>query len=173
MEKSHHAIRIDEEINSFYPEISENIEIIPYIPQEKALLIFNDLLSYVCDTSNFMLIDYASELINKIPAEWFRNNIRKAVELKTGNRWIFDMDDPYVYNNLKKSLLNGIAQTRFLNKQKIPSCYRRYFYIQSEIYYCYDCYIISTVIFKCLTYKQAETFMKTYRHFKYLFHFKR
>lgn len=104
LEKPHHTIRIDKKINSFYPEISENIEIIPYIPQEKALLIFNDLLSYVCDASNFMLIDYASELINKIPAEWFRNNIRKAVELKTGNRWIFDMNDPYVYNNLKKIL---------------------------------------------------------------------
>lgn len=104
MEKSHHAVRIDEEINSFYPEISENIEIISDIPQEKALLIFNDLLSYVCDASNFMLIDYASELIKKIPAEWFRNNVRKAVELKTGNCWIFDMNDPYVYNNLKKLL---------------------------------------------------------------------
>ncbi len=96
MQKSHHEIRIDKEINRFYPEISEKIEIIPDIPKEKALLIFNNLLSYVCDSSNFMLIDYAKELIKKIPAEWFRNNVQKAVELKTADCWIFDMNDPYI-----------------------------------------------------------------------------
>ncbi len=104
MQKSHYEIRIDEEINRFYPEISEKIEIIPDIPEEKAILILNKLLSYACDASNVILIWYAKELIKKIPAEWFRNNVQKAVELKTADCWIFDMNDPYIYGNLKKLL---------------------------------------------------------------------
>ncbi len=67
-------------------------------------MIFNQLLAFICDASNIMLISYAKELINKIPAEWSKNNIRKAVELKTGESWIFDMSDPYVYGNLKELL---------------------------------------------------------------------
>ncbi|MDE6678430.1 MAG: hypothetical protein K2K02_05255 [Ruminococcus sp.] len=104
MSRPHCEKRIDESINRFYPEISKNIEIIPDIPEENALLIFNNLLSYVCDASNFMLIDYAKKLIEKIPAEWFRNNVRKAVELQNENGWIFDLNDPYVYKNLKNLL---------------------------------------------------------------------
>ena len=75
MEKSHHEIRIDNEINSFYLEISENIETINDIPEEKAILILNNLLSYACDASNIILICYAKELIKKIPTEWFIKNV--------------------------------------------------------------------------------------------------
>lgn len=39
--KPHYERRIDESIDRFYPGISENVEIIPDIPEEKALLIFN------------------------------------------------------------------------------------------------------------------------------------
>ena len=104
MEKPHYETRIDESINRFYPEISKNTEIIPYIPENKALLIFNQLLAFICGASNIMLICYAKKLINKIPAEWLRNNVRKAVELKTEESWIFDMSDPYIYGNLKELL---------------------------------------------------------------------
>lgn len=104
MEKPHYEKRIDDSINRFYPQISANTEIIPDIPENKAILIFNQLLAFRCDASNIMLISYAKELINKIPAEWFRNNVRKAVELKTEESWIFDMSDPYVYGNLKELL---------------------------------------------------------------------
>lgn len=104
MQKSHYEIRIDEEINRFYPEISNNIEIIPDIPEEKAVLILNQLLSYVCDAQNVILILYAKELIKKMPAEWFRNNVRKAVELKNGDCWILDLNDPYIYGSLKDFL---------------------------------------------------------------------
>lgn len=104
MAKPHYEKRIDESIDRFYPEISENVEIIPDIPEEKALLIFNQLLAFRCDASNIMLIEYAKELINKIPAEWFRNNVRKAVELNTGESWIFDMSDPYTFGRLKEIL---------------------------------------------------------------------
>ncbi|MDE6101493.1 MAG: hypothetical protein K2F73_00740 [Ruminococcus sp.] len=51
-------------------------------------------------------------MIKKIPAEWFRNNVRKAVELRTGNCWILDLNDPYVYGTLKSFLneMNCIDQ---------------------------------------------------------------
>lgn len=104
LQKSHYEIRIDEEINRFYPEISENIEIISDIPEEKAILILNKLLAYVCDASNIMLIWYAKELIKKMPAEWFRNNVQKVVKLRTGDCWILDLNDPYVYGSLKDFL---------------------------------------------------------------------
>jgi len=105
LEKSHHEIRIDKEINRFYSEISENIETIPDIPEEKAVLILNKLLSYACDASNVLLIWYAKELIKKIPSEWFRNNVQKAIELRTEDCWILDMNDPYVYGSLKDLLI--------------------------------------------------------------------
>lgn len=105
MEKSHHEIRIDSEINSFYPEISGNIETITDIPEEKSVLILNHLLSYVCDASNVLLICHAKELIKKIPYEWFIKNVRKAVGLKTADCWIADMNDPYVYGSLKDFLI--------------------------------------------------------------------
>ena len=104
MKKSHYEIRIDEEINRFYPEISKNIEIIPNIPEEKAVLILNQLLAYACDAQNVILIWYAKELIKKMPAEWFRNNVRKAVELRNGDCWILYLNDPYVYGSLKDFL---------------------------------------------------------------------
>lgn len=112
LQKSHYEIRIDEEINRFYPEISNNIEIIPDIPEEKAILILNQLLAYACDAQNVILICHAKELIKKIPAEWFRNNVRKAVELRTGNCWILHLNDPYVYGTLKSFLneMNCIDQ---------------------------------------------------------------
>lgn len=104
MKKSHHETRIDREINIFYPEISENIEKITDIPEEKSIPILNKLLSYACDASNVMLICYAKELIKKIPSEWFRNNVRKAVEIRNKDCWVLDMNDKYVYGSLKDLL---------------------------------------------------------------------
>lgn len=101
MEKSHREIRTDRDINRFYPEISNNIETITNIPEEKSLLILNQLLAYACDASNVILICYAKELIKKISSEWLRNNIRKTVEIRTGDCWISDMNDSYVYGSLK------------------------------------------------------------------------
>lgn len=46
MEKAHYQLRIDNSIDKFYEKISGNLESIPSIPEDKALLILNELLSY-------------------------------------------------------------------------------------------------------------------------------
>lgn len=100
MKKANFELRIEDSINRFYDKISDNPEIIPQIPKEKALLILNQLLSYICDASNWNLIDYSKYLIGKIPSEWIKDNVQDAVELNSDDAWKFDLTNPYVFDNL-------------------------------------------------------------------------
>lgn len=111
MEKANYELKIDDSINRFYDKISDNPEIIPQIPQDKALLILNQLLSYVCDASNWNLIDYSKYLIGKIPSEWIKDNVQDAIKLNSDDAWKFDLTDPYVFDNLINFLYNAGCYT--------------------------------------------------------------
>lgn len=100
MEKTHYQIRIDRNIDRFYEGISGRIEMLPDIPRDKGLLILNELLSYACDASNVMLIEYSCCLIKKIPGQWFCDNVREAVKLDNDEACVFDLVDPYVHGRL-------------------------------------------------------------------------
>ena len=115
MEKANFELRIDYSINRFYDKISNNLEMIPKIPRDKALLILNQLLSYILDASNWNLIDYSNYLIKKIPSEWIRENVQKAVELNSHDAWKLDLTDPYVFDNLI-CFLNQIGCYTYIKK---------------------------------------------------------
>ncbi|MDE6034362.1 MAG: hypothetical protein K2G36_00410 [Ruminococcus sp.] len=115
MKKANFELKIDYSINRFYDRISDNLEIVPEIPKDKALLILNQLLSYVCDASNRNLIDYSNYLIKKIPSEWIRDNVQKAVELNSNDAWKLDLTDPYVFDNLIY-FLNQIGCYTYIKK---------------------------------------------------------
>lgn len=100
MEKTRYQIRIDSDIDRFCEGISGRIEMLPDIPSDKGLLILNKLLSYACDASNVMLIEYSCCLIKKLPGQWFCDNIREAVKLDNDEAWVFDLADPYVHGRL-------------------------------------------------------------------------
>ncbi len=115
MVKASFQMRIDHSIDRFYDKISDNLEMLPKIPKDKALLVLNQLLSYICDASNWNLIDYSNYLINKIPIGWIRENVQEAVELNSVEAWKLDLADPYVFDHLI-SFLNQIGCYSYIQK---------------------------------------------------------
>lgn len=115
MIKPNFQMEIDHSIDRIYDNISNNLEVLPEIPRDKALLVLNQLLSYICDASNWNLIDYSNYLINKIPREWIRDNVQEAVELNSAEAWKFNLVDPYVLDHLI-SFLNQVGCYSYIKK---------------------------------------------------------
>ena len=81
-------------LNKLYPDLADNLHMLPSLDQSIVSLAVQLLLSYACQSSNTGNITLGRNGLKSIPRSWLLSNIEKEAQL------ILDMDDEWEYRRL-------------------------------------------------------------------------
>lgn len=83
-------------LNRLYPDLAENLHLLPTLEQSIVSLAVQFLLSLACQASNSANIELGRNGLESIPRNWLLSNIEREAQ------FLLDMDDEWEYRRLSE-----------------------------------------------------------------------